>query len=158
MGYAEPRSVLLPDFVVKTMETGPSRRKGKVMQLQAVIYSLNTGRVRRWLSTDQYPDEASIKAVAGAVSGEGVLVVPGVADLLTLQAAVTAACGITPNKDRYCHVDALGNVLGATYADPAIDPPFPGCTMQQHDAAGPRWTIVAGVWIPPADAALTIVI
>jgi hypothetical protein len=119
------------------------------MQLQAVIYSTATGRVRRWLSTVDYPDAPTITAVAGALPGEAVLVVPGVADLLALQAAVTVACGITPSADRYVHVDALGNVVGACFADPAIDPPLPGCTMYAHDKADPGWTMVGGVFIPP---------
>jgi hypothetical protein len=119
------------------------------MQLQAVIYSLATGRVRRWISTDAYPDAGAIMRIAGHVPGEGVLVVPGVADLHALQAAVNAVTGKVPGGDRHVMVDAHGNVTTVVHADPALDPPHPGHTMHQHEHAGPGWTLTDTGFVPP---------
>ncbi len=104
-----------------------------------VIYSLATGRVRRWL----VPDEDG-HLLHGAIKGEGVMHVPArySGNILTLQSYVTTRTGLTPAHDRYVIIDRrTTTIVGALIADPACGDAVPGCDLVQHDMADGSWTV-----------------
>lgn len=116
------------------MATRPLRlRKGDA----ALVYSLSTGRVRRWLVPD-----ADGNVDAGLSAGEAVLRVPrGHGGALPLmQAHATANGGRTPLADRYVMVDRRTScIVGAVICDPACGDRVPGVFLVQHDTADASW-------------------
>lgn len=89
-----------------------------------IIYSANTGRLRR-LTRDEIQDDAALLFNNPVGQGEGVLMYPAddpIFDTLVgVQAEITAQTGLTPTNDRYVVVDPANDhqVEGVYILDPA---------------------------------------
>lgn len=123
--------------------------------IQAIVYSIATGRVRRVVDPQaNVPNVIAFLAQAKAGAGEAVLVYTkqgnGLDNLLSWQAAVTAHTGITPANDRYCVIDANSNIVSAIIADPACGDGYSGYTLVANAAADSSWTYANGTFTPPA--------
>lgn len=119
-----------------------------------VVYSKTTGRVRSYV-VPQFANE-SVTAQTGA--GEAVLTFPMAqyGNLPAIQKLVAIATGLTPSNDRYAIVNAQGMVVGAIYADPvgcgdslAGNQKFAGDSLVASQIAGPGWTFMLGMFMPP---------
>lgn len=125
--------------------------------IQAIVYSVATGRVRRVVDPQvNVPNVVAFLAQAKAGAGEAVLVYTkqgnGLDNLLSWQAAVTAHTGVTPANDRYCVIDANSKIVSAIIADPACGDGYAGHTLVAHANADPSWTYISGVFTrPPAS-------
>lgn len=123
------------------------------MAIQAIVYSIATGRVRRVIDPQaSVPNVIAFLAQAGASAGEAVLVYNkqgnGADTLPAWQAAVNAHTGLTPAGDLYLVVDAAGLIIDAFIGDPLCGDARSGCTLLQ----GPYvigGTYLAGVYTPP---------
>ena len=142
--------------------------------VQAVVYSNATGRVRRVV--DPAPADP---ASACQSAGEAVLLMRkrlGRPNTLldwqvlasraagkrpiplhpTVDAHVTATAGVplADAQDRYCVIDARGNIVGVVIADPACgdlgEHHGVGCTLVAHPTADERWSYAAGVFTAPS--------
>ena len=107
-----------------------------------VIYSLNTGRVRRWMVD---PDRTTMEAWKPALSlmaGEAVTYIKDedYGDLSTLQSLVTQATGKTPSDDRYVVAHESGDILSVAIVDPAVDKPPLQCEFVKSKYADTDWT------------------
>ena len=124
------------------------------MAIQAIVYSVATGRVRRVVDPQaNVPNVIAFLAQAKANAGEAVLVYNkqgnGADTLPAWQAAVNAHTGLTPGNDRYVAVDALNNIVWAGLADPACGDGFPGTTLIANATADPNWTYNGLTFTPP---------
>jgi len=111
--------------------------------IQAIIYSVATGRVRRVIDPQaNVPNVIQFLARAGGLLGEAVLVYTkiGQDDLNAWQAAVNAHTGRIPANDRYCIIDQTNAIVGAVIADPSCGDGYPNCILVAHPTADSRWT------------------
>lgn len=120
-----------------------------------VVYSTNTGRIRRINVPDRAGDELL-----------GVLLLPGEAAVVmapadepSLQATLSAQIGKTPSNDRYAFVPAGAAVLvpftivDVHIMDPLIDHVPNGMQAIAHPTVGPGYTYTtAGGLVPSASA------
>jgi hypothetical protein len=124
---------------------------------QIIVYSTATGRVRRVVDPQKIVTNViAFVAQAGAQAGESTLVYnnTGTGNLSAWQAAVNAKTLKTPTGDRYCIIDAGNNIVGVCFADPLCGDAVPGCTLVQHDTAGPGWTYSGTTFTPPLVTAV----
>lgn len=124
-----------------------------------LIYSLNTGAVRRWaIPTNRESDESLLNAVSLG-KGEGLLKIDSetyktLGNLDLLQDFVSKQTGISPyvdgkRIDRYVVLDAQGNVTNTTFLDPLCDDVVIEGTLELNDVAEPGWKKENGVFTPP---------
>jgi len=119
----------------------------------AVVYSATTGRIRS-VVIGSTQDLSSVKVGKGEAK---IILDNGLyGDLPTLQSTVSLQTGLTPSNDRYAIVDPQGNVIGATIADPTIDPPPANDTFVQSDVAGPGWKYTNATFQAPTTTATSI--
>ena len=117
-----------------------------------VVYSTNTGRIREVITASNPKDLSSVNLR----KGEALLKLDNnqYGDLPTLQSTVSLQTGLTPSNDRYAIVDPQGNVIGATIADPTIDPPPANDTLIQSDAAVPGWKYTNATFQAPTTTSI----
>lgn len=107
-----------------------------------VVYSIATGRVRRWYASNR---DNEIKGVDIA-DGEAVLHVDAERGLTLpiLQDRVTQASGKRPQSDRYVLIDPDGKIVSSLVADPTCGDKAEhfglGYALVQHDTADERWS------------------
>ena len=67
--------------------------------------------------------------------------------------AAARSLALTPTQDRYCIIDAVGNIVGAVIADPSCGDSGEhfgaGFQLIAHQSADERWTYANGVFTPP---------
>ena len=130
------------------------------MAVQAIIYSIATGRVRRVLDPQaNVPNVIAFLAQAGAKTGESVMVYTktGADSIITWQAAVNAHTGKTVayppdaiSTDWYCGIDVGNLIQWWGLADPACNDAYPGLTLIAAPfGADNRWTYNGSTFAPP---------
>ena len=66
--------------------------------------------------------------------------------------AAARSLALTPTQDRYCIIDAVGNIVGAVIADPSCGDSGEhfgaGFQLVAHQTADERWTYANGVFTP----------
>jgi hypothetical protein len=159
-----------------------------VPQVQAIVYSAATGRVR-WVH-DPERDVADPQAYLASIApraGEAVTLItkraaspqrnptrgnntlhdwqavasiaskrrpvpmhPDV-DAHVIASAASAGVVLEDVVDRYCVIDAAGNILRAIHVDPACGDSVQGCILVAHASANSDWTYdpVTGVFTAP---------
>lgn len=126
------------------------------MTIQAIVYSVATGRVRRVIDPNAIvPNVIAFLAQAKAGAGEAVMVYnkqgSGADTLAAWQSAVTTLTGKTPANDRYCIIDANNNIIGSLIADPSCGDAVPNCTLVAHATADQTWTFTPpNIFVAPA--------
>ena len=134
------------------------------MTVQVLVYSVATGRFRRAVDPDAaVPNVIAYLNQVTITAGEARLVYnkqgAGADTIFAWQAAINAHTGKTVSvgvdaNDTYCVVDANGNIVHITYADPACGDGYPNCTLVQSTTMQIGGTYIGGVYTPPL--ALTI--
>jgi hypothetical protein len=105
----------------------------------AVVYSKNTGRIRREI----FPDSDYELDNIILFSGEDIFILDNSekAILDDLQVKINKKTGLTPLNDRYAIVDKKNNVVGAIIADPLCGDQIPNHRLVPHEKAGPGWKL-----------------
>lgn len=125
------------------------------MALQAIVYSLTTGRIRRVIDPELDIDEATLLSHVTLANGEGAHVYTKIGQgkdhLLSWQLAVSAKTGLVPTEDtcRHAVIDKAGNVVGSVYADLNCGDAIPDHRLVKHSSACPGWSYREGKWTPP---------
>ena len=132
------------------------------MAIQAIVYSVATGRVRRVLDPKaSVPNVLAFLAQAGAGTGEAVLVYTkqgsGADTAIAWQAAVNAHTGLSvafpANStaiDWYCGIDGSNLIKWWGLADPACGDSVPGLTfIAAPFGADSRWTYNGAAFTAP---------
>lgn len=108
-----------------------------------VIYSVRTGRIRRFI-TDGVQDDASLLVNHAPGDGEAAklgMAIETYASLEALQADLNKLTGLTPVNDRYVAVNADGEIDQIIIADPACGDAISGYVLIAHDSARIGWRL-----------------
>jgi hypothetical protein len=112
----------------------------------AVIYSINTGRIR-W---EFHPDYDEQLDDINLLDGEAVLILDNSEKALLpdLQDKISKKIGKTPTDDRFVVVDKNNNVVSIVIADPNIDS-IPEHQLIPHATANLGWKLDKGTLKEP---------